>query len=149
MEAGNNRPPFQEHGDLELYRGFYNSAFSKPIVTHDGISVYFRRNRFGHAIQESSQKDGNKDTFSIERAKRLGWIKIALQDLNLELKAGWNKKDKCYDHTGRVTLMIDDFVVVIRLISSVKAEFVTCYVADSPRTKRLILSSPTWINPYR
>ena len=148
MNSGSNRPPFMDHGNLELYRGFYNSTFSKPVTTHDGIVVHFSRGRFGHAVQESSQKDGNKDTFSIERAKRLGWIKTALQDPDLKLKAGWNRRKKRYENTSRVTLMIDDFVVVIRLISSVKAEFVTCYVADSPRTKRLIEAGPDWINPF-
>ena len=44
--------------------------------------------------------------------------------------------------------MIDDFVVVIRLKSATAADFVTCYVADDPETKRKILGSPRWINPY-
>ncbi len=44
--------------------------------------------------------------------------------------------------------MIDDFVVVIRLKSATQADFVTCYVADSPRTRQKLNEAPEWINPY-
>ncbi len=149
MSSGSNRPKLDDHGQLEIYRGTYHSTYCvKPIVTHDGIHVRFRRNRFAHIVQESSNRDGEKDTFSSQRAERLSWIKIALQDPELKFKAGWDNKKKQYDHKSRVTIMIDNFVVVIRLKSATEAEFVTCYVADSERTKEKLKSAPEWENPY-
>lgn len=149
MADGKPRPPLLEHGKLEVYRGFYKVNYClKPIRTHDGIAVRFQQRQFDHITRESSNCDGVKDTFSPERAKRLGWIKLALEDPELILRAGWDKKTKRYDHKRRVTLMIDDFVVVIRLKSSAEAEFVTCYVADSPRTRQKLKEGPRWINPY-
>lgn len=132
-----------------IYQGYFNATYCvRPISTHDGIAVRFRRSDFGHCAFESSNRDGIKDIFSPARAERLGWIKEALEDPGLTLYAGWDKKRQRHDHTSRVTMMIDDFVVVIRLKSATEASFVTCYVADSPRTRSKILSSPTWQNPY-
>ena len=117
-------------------------------MTHDGINVRFRKDEFAHIVQESSKRDGEKDTFSIQRAERLSWIKIALQDPKLKFIAGWDRNKKKYDHGSRVTVMIDDFVVVIRLKSATEASFVTCYVADSIRTKDKLRTAPEWQNPY-
>jgi hypothetical protein len=44
--------------------------------------------------------------------------------------------------------MIDDLVVVIRLKSATEADFVTCYVADTPASKAKLLTSPRWKNPF-
>ena len=150
MAAGNNRPPLQEHGNLEIYRANFEKTYClKPLLTHDGISVRFRKKDFAHCSQESSKRDGNKDTVSQERLKRIGWIKLALQDPSLQFKAGWLKKEKRYDHHRRVVIMIDNFVVVIRLKSATTADFVTCYVADHHRTQELLKKSPVWVNPYK
>lgn len=132
-----------------IYQGYFNATYClKPLRTHDGILVRFRKDQFKHCSYESSKRDGIKDTFSPLRAERLGWLKAALQDVNLKLYAGWIKKRRCYDHKSRVTMMVDDFVIVIRLKSATEADFITCYVADSPDTKTKILSSPIWQNPY-
>lgn len=149
MSNDNQRPPLASHGNLEIYRGTYHSQYCiGPIKTHDGILVRFRKNQFSHIVQESQNRDGVKDTFSLPRAERLTWIKLALQDPELEFKAGWDKQTKSYDHSRRVTIMIDDFVVVIRLKSAIEADFVTCYVADSERTREKLKQAPTWQNPF-
>lgn len=120
----------------------------RPIETHDGISVRFRKDVFSHVMQESSNRDGVKDTLSLKRAERLGWIKIALQDPALKFKAGWDNKKRVYDHRRRITIMIDNFVVVIRLKSAKEADFVICYVADDERTQAKLRNTPDWINPF-
>jgi len=149
MSSGSTRPPLADHGNLEIYRGTYFSIYCvKPVETHDGIQVRFRKDQFGHIVQESSGHDGRKDTFSTERAERLAWIKVALQDPALKFIAGWDKNKKQHDHISRVTVMIDDFVVVIRLKSASEADFVTCYVADSERTREKLRNAPKWKNPY-
>ena len=150
MSSGNNRPALATHGKLEIYRGTYFSMYcAKPIETHDGISVRFRKEQFSHIVQESSNHDGVKDTFSTQRAERITWIKVGLQDPDLEFLAGWNKKNKKHDHTSRVTVMIDDFVIIIRFKSATEADFVTSYVADSERTQEKLRSAPKWVNPYK
>lgn len=142
-------PELLKLASLAIYQGYFNATYClKPLLTHDGISVRFRKSDFNHCAYESSRRDGYKDTFSPQRAERLGWIRAALQDPGLTLFAGWDKEKHRYDHKKRVTIMIEDFVVVIRLKSATEAEFVTCYVADNPHTKAKILSSPKWINPY-
>jgi len=136
-------------GSIDLYQGYFNVTYClKPLRTHDGIAVRFRRSDFQHCAYESSKRDSYKDTFSPQRAERLGWIKVALQDPALTLYAGWDKDKRRYDHQKRVTLMIGDFVVVLRLKSATEAQFVTCYVADGPDTKAKILASPKWTNPF-
>ncbi len=149
MADGDPKYPLLDLSNLDVCRAYFKTTYClKPILTHDGISVRFRQRDFGHVIQESSNRGGVKDTFSPERAKRLQWIKIALQDTSLEFKAGWDAKKKRYDHKSRVTLVIQNFVVVVRLKSASEADFVTSYVADSPRTQRKLRTAPKWINPF-
>lgn len=149
MADGKRRPPLLELENREIYRAVYKATYCvKPTMTHDGVAVRFRQSQFEHITRESSRRDGVKDTHSPQRAQRLLWIKVALEDPELEFKAGWDKQKKRYDHKRRVTLMIDDFVVVIRLKSATEADFVTCYVADSPHTLKKLKEGPKWINPY-
>ena len=142
-------PALLKLASVAIYEGFFNVTYClKPLLTHDGLAVRFRKRDFSHCAYESSRRDGNKDTFSPQRAERLGWIREALQDPNLTLYAGWDKKKRRYDHNSRVTIMIDDLVVVIRLKSATEADFVTCYVADTPASKAKLLTSPRWKNPF-
>jgi len=142
-------PALLKLDSVAIYEGFFNVTYClKPLLTHDGLAVRFRKRDFSHCAYESSRRDGNKDTFSPQRAERLGWIREALQDPNLTLYAGWDKKKRRYDHNSRVTIMIDDLVVVIRLKSATEADFVTCYVADTPASKVKLLTSPRWKNPF-
>lgn len=150
MSSGSDRPQLATHGNLDIYRATYHEVYCKgPIKTHDGIWVRFRRDQFEHIVQESSNRDGVKDTFSLQRASRLLWIGEGLQDPKLRFFAGWDSRRRCHDHHSRVTVMVDDFVVVIRIKSATEADFVTCYVADSPRTKQKLRSAPEWVNPYK
>ncbi|MDL1959603.1 MAG: hypothetical protein LWX01_11070 [Deltaproteobacteria bacterium] len=58
---------------------------------------------------------------------------------------GWDGKKKRYDRSHRVALVIDDYVVVIRLSGNQTAQFVTAYVADSLSTLAKIKGSPKWV----
>ena len=142
-------PPLLQLANLELYRSYFKATYClRPLVTHDGITVRFRQNQFGHIAQESSQRDGVKDTLSTVRLERLSWIKHGLKDSSLILLAGWDNKKKVYDHKRRVTLMVGDFVIVLALKNKEEADFVTCYLADSPRTKGKLQTAPLWKNPF-
>jgi len=139
-------PPLVYYRTIDEYRSHFERVYCKgPITTFDGIAVRFRKNRFDHDFYESSQRNQKKDIFSIQRAERIDWIKVALKDSNAELHVGWDRKKKQYDHSHRIALVSGDYIVVIRLVSNQKAQFVTAYVADSPSTLAKIKGSPKWV----
>ena len=130
------------------YREFYESNYQRgTIVTFDGVRIFFKPEKFGHAFYENSQhKAGAKDVFSPERAKRMSWIKLTLEHPQADLFKGWNKATKQYDDDRRVSVVFGDFVVVIQLSlksdGGLKGNFITCYVADNSINK--IRNSPKW-----
>jgi hypothetical protein len=98
------------------YRQHYEKHYcQEKIFTFDGIRVYFRQTKFGHAFYESSARDGKKDWFSKARAERIGWIRATLENPKAELYQGWNKDGKVYDDSRRVSVVYEDFIVVIRI----------------------------------
>jgi hypothetical protein len=138
-------PPLVRYETVDDYRLHYETVYCRgPITTFDGIDVRFRKGRFIHCFYESTGRNQIKDTFSKKRAERIDWIKVALQDPEGELYVGWDRKRKRFDRSHRVTLVADNYVVVIRLSSSKKAQFVTAYVADSASTVQKIKRNPKW-----
>lgn len=145
--------PFVDYATPEEYRAHFERMYcSGPITTFDGIEVRFRKSRFKHDFYESSsRRHRNKDIFSTERARRIDWIKKVLQDPNAELYQGWDKKRKRHNSQSRVALVVDEYIVVIRLSEPKKAIFVTAYVpGDQPTgdqtksTLEKIKSGPKW-----
>lgn len=129
------------------YQEYYEEEYCKcPILTHEGIPIYFSKYKFDHAFYESSDRRGANDVFSNVRAQRMGWIKEILQSPTATLYQGWNKKEKAYDPCGRVAFEYEQFVVVVRLSlksdGSLKGNFITCYQADNSLAK--IKQSPLW-----
>jgi len=141
-------PPLLDYKTVIEYKRHYESRYQRGhIVTFDGIRVYFKPQKFGHAFYENSQRrKGPKDEFSMTRAQRMDWIKAALENPDAELLKGWNPKEKRYDDERRVSVVYGDFVVVIELSlnreGQLKGNFVTCYVADNSIEK--IKASPKW-----
>jgi len=140
-------PPLLKLADQAAYRAHYESTLCRGgIVTHDGIPVFFRKAEFDHAFFESSGRRGENDVFSSDRAMRMDWIAAALADQQALRFQGWDKKRNQSDPARRVTVVIDDFIVVIalRLINenTLKANFVTCYCANNSIGK--IKASPLW-----
>ena len=117
---------------------------SGPIMTFDGIAVRFRKNDFIHCCFESSKRNEIKDRFSPERAKRIDWIKTALQDPAAELYIGWDCTKKSYDDERRVCVVVGEFVVVIQLLDAKTAKFITAYYAGNGETIEKIRRSPKW-----
>ena len=133
--------------DEAEYRQHYEKNYCRaPIVTFDGIPVYFAKSRFDHAFFESSDRRGSKDLFSPTRAQRMGWIKLTLQNPKAEIYQGWDAKKNRYRSDSRVAFVYESFVVVIRLSlrkdGTLKGNFITCYQADNSIGK--IRKSPHW-----
>jgi hypothetical protein len=141
-------PPLLDYATVKEYKDHYERHYCRgTIVTVDGIRVYFNPQKFGHAFYENSQqKKGAKDMFSKVRAQRMDWIKLTLEHPDAILYSGWNKDEKRYDEDRRVSILYDDFVVVIEislnLQGHLKANFVTCYSADKNIDR--IRKSPIW-----
>lgn len=141
-------PPLVKYETVEAYRDHYARVYcSGPINTFDGLEVWFRKDRFEHCFFESTKRNQVKDRFSRLRAERMDWIKTALRDENSELYVGWDRKRKKHDKKNRVTIVLGNYVVIIRLTGTGKSHFVTAYVADSESTISRIRKSPKWQDP--
>lgn len=70
---------------------------------------------FEHVFFESSNRRGNKDIFSSQRAERIDWIENVLKDKEVEIYMGYDSKNKGNNWNGRVTIINEDnYVVVIQ-----------------------------------
>ena len=106
---------------------------SGPVTTTHGVQVFFQRNRFEHAFYESPMRDGVKGTVcSLDRVRRMSWIRPALADPASEWRTGWNKALGQADPTRAVCITDEDFVIVIGLQrnQAARANFMSCYRAD-------------------
>jgi hypothetical protein len=141
-------PPLVHYSTVDQYRNHFERTYCiGPVSTFDGIQVYFRKACFDHCMYESSQRDGNKDTFSQKRAERIDWIRETLTSPNAELHYGWDKKKKKPAKDRRVAILYEDHVVIIRCRrrragNLLLADFVTAFVADDSIGK--IRSTPKW-----
>lgn len=141
-------PPLLVLETVAEYKEHYELNYQRAeIITFDGIRVYFSESKFVHAFYENRDgKSGAKNQFSHKRAERMDWIKLTLYHRDAEIYKGWNKDCKKYEKTRRVSVVYDDFVVVIELSlkksGELKGNFITCYVADKSIEK--IRQSPLW-----
>lgn len=138
-------PPLLKLADEAAYRAHFVTQYCNgPIMTHDGLPVFFERGKFDHAFFESV--NARDDTFSRVRAERMAWIKLTLQDATADRFQGWNKAKKCYEPHRRVEVVHEDFVVVLQISRKqnghLKAKFVTCFQADNSIGR--IRKSPAW-----
>lgn len=138
-------PPLLKLATVDAYRQYFENLYCLgPIITFDGIAVRFRKTDFDHCGFESSMRNNVKDTFSLTRAERLGWIGEALRDPNSDRFVGWDSKNKRHDRNRRVTVVMGDYVVVIGLSGMKTARFITAYVADTPASLAKIKAGPRW-----
>ena len=141
-------PALLSYKTVAEYKAHYEKHYQRgTIVTFDGIRVFFKPQKFGHAFYENSQRrNGPKDVFSDQRAQRMDWIKATLENQHAEIFKGWNKDKKVFEENRRVSVIYQDFVVVIEISLNKKGElkgnFITCYVADKSIGK--IKESPKW-----
>ena len=141
-------PELVKYDTEEEYRRHYRRVYQmNKVFTHDGIRVYFDQDRFNHAFFKPRHGwTGRKELFDPSRAERIDWIKATLESPYGTIYQGWNKATKAYEPWGRVAVVFEAFVVVIRLQlqhdGNLKGKFVTCYVADASISK--IKKSPIW-----
>jgi hypothetical protein len=137
-------PPLVQYRTEQEYRQHFEWVYCRgPIETFDGIQVRFRKGMFDHCFFESIH--AKDDTFSKRRAERIDWIKAVLQDANAELREGWDNKKKRPAKDRRVAVVVNSYVVIIR-IRGTKADFVTAFVATG-NSIRKIRTNPLWQTP--
>ncbi|MFP3975847.1 MAG: hypothetical protein ACLFVK_06460 [Dehalococcoidia bacterium] len=132
----------------EYRRHFRQKYCQARIATFDGILVRFSMKDFDHAFYECSTSIWpSKNKFSLPRAERIDWIEAALLDNTAKLKIGWDNKKKKLNKSRRVIVANGNYVVVIQLLKSGNARFITAFLADNYRTLLQILSLPDWTSP--
>lgn len=129
------------------YRRHFERVYCRgPIITFDGIPVWFRKQDFDHCMYESSHRNRVKDVFSRDRAERIDWIGSTLINPRAELYQGWDKKRHHIDSNYRVAVTYETFVVIIRVWlvgkGQLKADFITAFLADNSIGK--IKAMPKW-----
>ena len=136
-------PPLVPYSTQAEYRTHFEKFYCRgPITTFDGIQVRFRKKQFDHCFFESV--DTKDDTFSPQRAERIDWIKAVLQDPSAELRVGWDNKKKKPSKNRRVAIVVNSYVVIVRIYGNgTRAEFVTAFAAGQS-TIRQIRSNPLW-----
>ena len=74
-------PPLVKYDKPGEYKRHFEKVYCRnPVETFDGIRVRFRKDDFEHCFYESSRRNRVKDRFSWKRAKRIEWIKTALEE---------------------------------------------------------------------
>ncbi len=141
-------PPLLILSNEIAYEAHFKNKYCRgPVETFDGIQVWFRPDKFQHDFFESSQRNGLKDRFSPKRAERMDWIEATLKDPLAVLKQGWIKSEQRYDPMRRVAIVKGNYIVVIgiNVRNPKKANFITAYLADTPRTFNQIQGAPSWL----
>lgn len=142
-------PPLVTYATADEYRAHFESLYCNgPITTFDGIEVRFRKSDFVHCFFESSRRNGVKDTFSVLRSERIDWIKATLEDPKAELYQGWDNVRRVIAPERRVAIVMGNYVAIISTYATktgtIRASFVTAYVADTGSTLTKIRSGPRW-----
>lgn len=129
----------------ELRTLWSDTYCSIPVRTFDGITVKFYSEMFDHAFFESfKRKEKDKSILSLNRCEKMLWIKDALEDATTIRKQGWINKTKTYDENRRVTLVKDNYIVIIQLYSKEKARFISAYEINDEENLKLIKDGPDW-----
>jgi hypothetical protein len=132
---------YTEEEFREMWRSHY---CRRAIFTFDGIRVRFYDSNFDHAFYESSdRRQANKDMLSRRRLSRILWIKDALEDPEAEIHVGYLSKSLFQSGKRRVTLVKGNYVVVIQLYKDNEANFITAFVGDEEKIKK-VKSDPLW-----
>lgn len=117
----------------------------KPIITFDGIAVNFFSRMFDHCFYESdNRRKKDKSILSLNRLEKIFWIKDALEDSDSIRKVGWDSSKKSYDHSRRVAIVKDNYIVVILIYGEKLARFITAFEVNDEENLKKILNGPDW-----
>lgn len=135
---------YTEEEMRKMWEGEYCNV-ANPIYTFDKVLVIFYANMFNHIFFESANRAArDKSVLSLNRLKKMLWIKAVLQDPDAILKKGWDRDNKSYYEDRRVAMIRNNYVVIIRFTGILKATLVTAYELTEDGSASKILASPDW-----
>ncbi len=127
---------FQAHFEVEFVEG-------PAVITYDGIRIRFYANQFDHAFYVSSTPQSGKDKFSLERARRMNWIRAVATDPRMEVY----RRVMTGGRVRRIMLEPNEpYVVICEILSSdpSQAVFITAYPVKSKSALAKMRSNPRW-----
>jgi len=138
-------PPLLHLPDEAAFRAHFEAEYvcGLPVVTYDGIRIRFYANQFDHAFYTSSTPKSGKDTFNLDRAQRMDWIRVVATDPGMEVY-------RRVMPGGKVRrIMLEprkQYVVVCEILSSdpTQAVFITAYSVTSKSALAKMRSNPRW-----
>jgi hypothetical protein len=139
-------PPLLTLPDENTYRAhFVREYCSDPVITFDGLAVWFYPERFDHAFyRDSSPTAQDKKIFDLQRAQRMDWIRHVLYDPNIEL---YRRIMSITGKERRIALEpTTPYAVIIQIDSHSlsRARFITAYVVSSSSTLANMRANPAW-----
>lgn len=138
-----NYPALVKYPSPSDYEHHFRKKYCQSsIKTFDGIEVSFLPTQFQHAFYTSPRGSKSKTIFDTERAERIDWIAIALQDRKAQLRQGYDNQKKIPRPERRVCMVKKNYVVVIQIRSANKAVFITAFLADKSAKKKILLNPP-------
>ncbi|MCI9434526.1 MAG: hypothetical protein HFI86_04580 [Bacilli bacterium] len=126
-------PPLRHFKTENECRKYFEQFYcTNPVITFDGINVYFYPEKFDDAFFESKEhKKRDKSIFSIDRASKIDWIKYVLENPKAEIFEGWDRDKKIPRKDRRVAIISpENYMVVITILNNNKAKFITAYTVD-------------------
>ena len=72
------------------------------------------------------------------------WIKDTLEDATAILKQGWSRDKKKYVKNRRVALVKNNYIVIIQMINTSRALFITAYEMQEEDKIQKVLAGPDW-----
>ena len=126
------------------YRDHYKQHYlnQSPIKTFDDIGVSFKLANLMELIRKDPGPNLPRE-FCPQRAERLDWIKVALQDAGAGLYFGYDHKAKVVDYNRRIAIVDFNYAVIIRMTGEKRAAMLTAYPMDSGPLA-LAKSNPVW-----
>lgn len=117
----------------------------KELYAFDDLRILFYKDTFDHAFFESKNRRArDKSQFSIERAKRMSFLKAGISDGSAERYYGWDRDRRIIDKTRRVTIYHRYYIIVVSIhYNQTKGSFITAYPGDA-RTLTKIRSNGRW-----
>lgn len=134
-------PPLLNLVDRQAYQEWYIANYCQaPIVTHDNLTVRFFKGDFVHLCHKENN-DGVRDVFQVDRAQRLPWLAVALQDALSQMYFGWQGGRVLHDR--RVCEYEQNYVVVIQLLKQDQARILTAFTMEHGSILKL-RANPIW-----
>lgn len=140
-----SEPPLLSLTDEAAFRAHFEVEFVKgpAVITYDGIRIRFYANQFDHAFYIGSTSKSGKDTFSLERAQRMTWVRAVATDPNMEVY----RRVMTGGRVRRIMLEPNEpYVVICEVLSSdpSQAVFITAYPVKSKSALAKMRSNPRW-----